>query len=93
MSKSLRLNIHPRTLEAAKKLYKGHREFNELPLDQRMMLYDCDFDLDGLVTTEELLEFRIELAKEGKLPFSERVKAHAKLVANNGKQKLGIQQG
>jgi hypothetical protein len=83
MSKAVRLNVHPRVITLAKILDRGERSFNELHMRDRMLLYDRNFDLDGLVSTEEKLNFRIELAKEGKLPLTERVKAHAQLVALN----------
>jgi len=90
MGKALRLNVHPRTITLAKILERGERSFNELHIRDRMILYDCPLNLDGLVTTEEILRFRIELSKEGKLPFKERVKAHAKLQARNVRQKTPI---
>lgn len=93
MGKALRLNVHPRAVTLAKILNRGERSFNELHPRDRMILLETDMDLDGLVTTEEKLRHRIDMAKRGKLPFEERVKAHAQLVAINGKQKLGIQQG
>lgn len=93
MGKALRLDVHPRAITLAKILERGERSFNELHMRDKMLLYDSNYHLDGLVSTEEKLKFRVELAKEGKLPFEERVKAQAELVAYNGKQKLGIQQG
>ena len=92
MAQALRLNVHPRAIQLAQIIERGERSFDELHIRDKMILYDCPLDLDGLVTTEELLLFKVELAKRGELPLKERVRAHAQLVANNGKQKLGIQQ-
>lgn len=92
MGQALRLNVHPRAIKLAKILERGERSFDELHIRDKMILYDCPLDLDGFVTTEELLRLKIELAKRGELPLKERVRAHAQLVTNNGKQKLGIQQ-
>lgn len=92
MGKALRLNVHPRALRLAEIIERGERSFDELHFRDKEILYDCPLSLDGLVTTEEILRFRVELAKRGELPLKERVRAHAQLVANNGKQKLGIQQ-
>lgn len=92
MGKALRLNLHPRALTLAKILERGERTFDELHIRDKMILYDCPYNLDGLVTTEELLRFKIEVAQHKEAPVRERIKRHAALKVHNGKQKLGIRQ-
>jgi|APHM01.1.fsa_nt_gi hypothetical protein len=92
MTKALRLNVHPRVITLGHILERGERSFNELHLRDRMLLHESSVSLDGLVTDKEMVQFRAEMADEGLLPLTESVEAKAKLIANNGKQRLGIQQ-
>ena len=87
MGKALRIDIqHPRAIALGKILNRGERSFNELHIRDRMILYDCNLHLEGLVTTEELLEFKLELAQKRDAPLRERLKHHAKLQAHNVRQ-------
>ena len=91
MGKALRLSVHPRAIKVAAMIERGERSFDELHIRDKKVLYDCQYDLDGLVTTEELLRFRLELAQIQDAPLRERVKLHAKLQAHNARQKTPIQ--
>jgi len=73
-------------------IQRGERSFDELHIRDKMMLYDTQYDLDGLVTTEEILRFRLEVAQLQDSPLRERVKLHAKLQAHNVRQKAPIRQ-
>lgn len=92
MTKALRLSLHPRALKVAKMIERGERTFDELHIRDKAVLYDTQYDLDGLVTTEEILKFRLELAQLQDAPLSERIRLHAKLQAHNVRQKAPIRQ-
>ena len=92
MGKALRLSCHPRAIKVAKMIERGERSFDELHIRDKMVLYDTQYDLDGLVTTEELLRFRLEVAQLQDAPLKEKLKLHAKLQAHNVRQKAPIRQ-
>lgn len=73
-------------------IQRGERSFDELHIRDKMVLYDTQYDLDGLVTTEELLRFRLEVAQIQDAPLKEKLKLHAKLQAHNVRQKAPIRQ-
>ena len=92
MGKALRLSCHPQAIQVAKMIQRGERSFDELHIRDKMVLYDTQYDLDGLVTTEELLRFRLEVAQLQDAPLKEKLKLHAKLQAHNVRQKTPIRQ-
>jgi len=92
MGKALRLSAHPRAIQVAKMIERGERSFDELHIRDKMVLYDTQYDLDGLVTTEELLRFRLEVAQLQDASLKEKLKLHAKLQAHNVRQKAPIRQ-
>ena len=62
MSKSLRINVHPRVITLAKIIDRGERTFEELHPRDKELLIQSDVTLSDMIPPEQIAKY--ELKKE-----------------------------
>lgn len=60
MGKALAVDVTPRELKLAKYLLDGHKDWEDLTTEQKMVLLQSRANLEGLVTDEQIRRFQLE---------------------------------
>ena len=90
MTKSLRLNLHPRELTLAEILQRGERSFSELHPRDKEIIFQSDFNWDGLVSEDELMVYELQRKLDSTDSKKEAIMTQLKLKYSNAKRNLKI---
>ena len=90
MTKSLRLNLHPREVTLAKILDRGERSFSDLHPRDKEIILQSDFNWDGLVPEDELMTYRLRRKLKNTDSAREALITQLRLKYSNAKRNLTI---
>lgn len=75
---ALQLDLGKRELWFLKLLAKGQVEFEEMPFERKLLVYEANVDITDVVDQDQIREFEEELAMKNYFGPTEMAKAAAK---------------
>lgn len=63
--KAIQVDVTGREMRLAKLLKDGHRDWDDMDQEDKLMLYECPFHLEGIVPEDDIQMFEHELELDG----------------------------